>query len=150
MITSNLDISQVVDTLSEGFIVLNRQLEIVLWNRWMAKHSKIGKHEALGKNIIDLFPDLNSREFPRKVQQVFKLGRFSFFPQEHYKYLFYFPNQKVIANIREMRQNCLVSPLKDQNGVVNYVTISVYDVTDAAIYQRQLIEAKKSYSLYGH
>ena len=145
MITPNFDILQLIDSLSEGVIVINRRMEIVLWNQWMTEHSKIDKNEALGKNITDLFPELNIREFPWKVQQVFKLGRFCFFPQEHYKYLFYFPNQHSIANIKEMRQNCTISPLKDQNGVVEYVVISVYDVTDTVIYHQQFIEAKKSY-----
>lgn len=142
MSTPNFDILQLIDTLSEGIVVINRRLEIVLWNQWMTEHSKIDKNEALGKNITDLFPELNIREFPWKVQQVFKLGRFCFFPQEHYKYLFYFPTRH--SNTKEMRQNCVISPLKDQNGIVEYVAVSVYNVTDTVIYQQQIIEAKKS------
>jgi len=145
MKTPKFDLLQLVDTLSVGIIVLDRGMKIVLWNRWMEEHSKINKNQALGMKITDLFPDQKIKGFNWKVQAVFKLGHFSFFPQEHYKYLFHFPNHELMTNIEEMQQNCIVSPLKDKNGVVEYVALSVYDVTNTILYQQQLIEAKKSF-----
>lgn len=144
--TISIDTLQLIDMLSVGILVLNQQLEIVLWNRWMEDHSNIPKNQAIGKVITDLFPDLKARKFPWKVQAVFKLGHFSFFPQEHYKYLFYFPTRQVIqTSLKEMQQNCIVSPLKNSDGVVEYVAVSVYDVTDTVDFQQQLIKAKKMY-----
>ena len=37
--TNDIDTSQLIDTLSVGEIVLNRRLEIILWNNWMAQYS---------------------------------------------------------------------------------------------------------------
>jgi len=145
-IDKHIDTLQLIDMLSVGIIVLNRDLEIVLWNRWMEEHSKIDRAQALGKVITGFFPDLETKRFSWKVKAVFKLGHYSFFTQEHYQYLFHFPNQQLIqAGAREMQQNCILSPLKDKEGMVEYVLVSVYDVTDAIVYQQQLIEAKKLY-----
>lgn len=146
IINSNIDTSQLIDTLSVGVVVLNRNLEIVLWNKWMTEHSKIDKSKAIGKDIIDLFPGLKDKRFLWKVNAVFKLGHFSFFPQEHYQYLFYFPLHQVIqSKAKEMQQDCIVSPLKNEQGVVENVSISVYDVTESVVYQQQLMEAKKTF-----
>ncbi|MEW5803453.1 MAG: diguanylate cyclase [bacterium] len=142
----NIDTLQLIDTLNVGIIALNRKMEIVLWNRWMEEHSKIDKDQALGRVITLFFPDIEEKRFSWKVQAVFKLDHHSVFPQEHYQCLFHFPHQRQIqAEVRQMQQNCILSPLKNEEGMVEYVLVTVYDVTDAVIYQQQLITAKKLY-----
>ena len=49
---------KVLSEVSHGVILLDSAQNILLWNNWIAHHSKIPSEKALGKNIYDIFPDM--------------------------------------------------------------------------------------------
>lgn len=135
---------QLVDHLRVGLIVVNRSMEVVFWNRWMEEHSQIPREQVLGKVLTEKFPALIQKGLPWKVQSVFKLGNFAFFSQKLHQFLFEFENiNHFRPGLPFMQQNVILAPLKGSDDTVEHVCISIFDVTDAVLYQKQLVESKK-------
>lgn len=139
-----IDYPQLVDNLSVGTIVINRAMEVVLWNRWMENHSHIPREQILGKVLTEEFPALKQKGIHWKVQTVFRLGSFAFFSQKLHQFLFEFENTKYFRpTLPYMQQSVVLVPLKGPDGTVEHVCISVFDVTDSVLLQQQLIESKR-------
>ena len=133
---------QIVDTLSQGLIVLDRKLRIRYWNRWMAQHSLKGFDEVSGRCIMDIFPDLKQKGFLWKVNTVFSLGNFAFFSQRLHQSIFPLSASRYLeAGFEMMQQNVVIAPLRGEDGRVEQVAVSIIDNTDAAVYRNRLEEA---------
>ncbi len=48
-------VEDVYDNLNVGLIMLDQDFNILLWNRWMARHSHVSAQDALQANFISLF-----------------------------------------------------------------------------------------------
>ena len=140
-----LDYEQIIDALSQGLIVLDRDLKVVLWNRWMEEHSRLDRQEVLGRVITEVFPGLTKKGFEWKVQTVFKLGNYAFFSQRLHRYLFPLATASYLQDrFERMQQNAVVAPLRGANGQVDHVCVSVVDYTDTVMYQERLEESTRS------
>ncbi|VAX03803.1 diguanylate cyclase (GGDEF domain) with PAS/PAC sensor [hydrothermal vent metagenome] len=129
----------IVDRTHAGIFVVNRDMELVLWNQFMEVHSGRKAQTLLGKNLFDAFPELPRKWLARKVENVFILKNFSFTSWEQRPYLFKFPhNRPVTGGVDCMRQDCTLMPVKNTAGDVEYVCFTLFDVTDTSIYQQQL------------
>jgi diguanylate cyclase len=134
----------IVDRAHAGIFVVNRKREIVLWNQFMELHSGRKAAELMGKNLFDEFPELPRQWLERKIENVFILKNFSFSSWEQRPYLFEFSYNRPITGgykqMEHMRQDATLMPVKDESGEVQYICFSLFDVTDASIYQMQLQE----------
>lgn len=134
----------ITDSVNVGLFVVNRDFEVVLWNRFMAVHSGVGAGEILGHNIFENFPELPKRWLQQKLRSVFLLNNPAFTAWEQRPYLFKFPhNRPITGGAESMRQNCTFQPIENDNGEVEYVCVSIFDMTDASIYQERLQETKR-------
>lgn len=137
-------LKDIIDNLNVGLFVVNRDFEIVLWNRFMAVHSGRGADEVVGANLFEAFPDLPKRWLQQKLRSVFLLKNAAFTAWEQRPYLFKFPhNRPITGGVDSMRQNCTFQPIEGADGEVAYVCVSVFDMTDASIYQEKLQETKR-------
>ena len=135
---------QILDALSQGLIILDRDLKILLWNRWMEQHSRLERDQVLGKAITDIFPDLVKKGFVWKVQSVFKLGNYAFFSQRLHRYLFPLAASNYLQDRYEfMQQNAVLAPLRGPEGQVEQVCVSIMDYTDTVMYQERLEDSTK-------
>jgi PAS domain S-box-containing protein len=78
----------VVERVGFGILVLDRELKVVMWNRFMHDHSGISAEAAIGRPIYELFPDVPRAWLARKVEAVFQLGTSAFSSWEQRPYLF--------------------------------------------------------------
>jgi diguanylate cyclase (GGDEF)-like protein len=134
----------IVDRAHAGIFVVNREREIVLWNQFMELHSGRPADELIGKNLFDEFPELPRQWLERKIENVFILKNFSFSSWEQRPYLFKFSHNRPVTGgfqqMQHMRQDATLMPVKDDSGEVKYICFTLFDVTDASIYQLQLKE----------
>jgi diguanylate cyclase (GGDEF)-like protein len=135
------DFSGIVETLSQGLFVLDQEMKVVYWNRWMEQHARISRDEVLGRSIFELYPDTLKKGLKWKVDSVFKLGNYAFFSQRLHQYLFPMPTTRYLeTGFSHMQQNVIIAPLHDQDRKVKRVAVSVIDNTDAVIYRKRLEE----------
>jgi diguanylate cyclase (GGDEF)-like protein len=134
----------IIDNLNVGLFIVNRDFDVVLWNRFMAVHSGKSADEVVGQNLFDAFPELPRRWLQQKLRSVFLLKNAAFTAWEQRPYLFKFPhNRPITGGVDSMRQNCTFQPIEGANGEVTYVCVSIFDMTDASIYQEKLQETKR-------
>ncbi len=51
----------ILDGISAGFLVLDQQLKIVFWNRWMEKYSQKKASAVLQQPLLEVFPQLDPK-----------------------------------------------------------------------------------------
>jgi len=130
-----------VDRIEIGVFVVDKDYRIVLWNRFMALHSKRTADEIVGKSLFDCFPELPQKWLARKIDSVFVLGNYAFTSWEQRPFLFRFNhNRPITGGVDAMRQNCTLIPQKNDSGDVELVCITLADFTDTAMYQNRLNE----------
>lgn len=135
-------LSFLVDRLEVGVLVVDSEMRIVLWNHFMVAHSGRSAEEVIGRNLFECFPELPAKWLEKKIRSVFLLKNYAFTSWEQRPFLFRFNhNRPVTGGIDAMQQNCTFLPIKNADDGVEQVCISVFDTTDAAMYQRKLVHA---------
>ncbi|SDF93388.1 sensor domain-containing diguanylate cyclase [Paraburkholderia phenazinium] len=131
----------VVERVGFGIFVLDREMNVLMWNRFMQDHSGLSAEKVVGKSIFASFPELPRVWLTRKLESVFQLGSFAFSSWEQRPYLFKFDHDRPITGgVDFMQQDCTFMPLtRDREVVAVCVTIS--DVTHVSIVQREREEA---------
>lgn len=125
-----------------GVLVVNRQMQIIFWNNFMEHNSGRSASEVAGKNLFSCFSGLPESWLKKKVNSVFVLKNVSFSAWEQRPYLFRFPhNRPITGSIDYMYQNLTFIPIKNHGDGVDYVCITLADVTDTAISQIALKKA---------
>ncbi len=131
----------VVERVGFGIFVLDRDLNVVMWNRFMQDHSGKPAEQVIGKSIFSSFPELPRVWLTRKVESVFQLGSFAFSSWEQRPYLFKFDHDRPITGgVDYMQQDCTFMPLT-QDREVMAVCVTISDVTHASMMQRARDEA---------
>jgi diguanylate cyclase (GGDEF)-like protein len=131
----------VVERVGFGIFVLDRDMNVLMWNRFMQDHSGLSPEQVVGQSLFTHFPELPRVWLSRKVESVFQLGSFAFSSWEQRPYLFKFDHDRPITGgVDFMQQDCTFMPLtRDREVVAVCVTIS--DVTHVSIVQREREEA---------
>lgn len=141
---------QIFNTINLGLVVLDRELTVTCWNRWMELHSDIPAEGIIGRKICDVFPTLCENSFIRIVKSVFAFGNYASYSQKLHKYLFPMRNPHgSSALFPQMQQNCTFGPLRNDNKEISAIYITVQDVTDFVIYEHKLIQMAKIDGLTG-
>jgi len=66
--------AQVVNNVNLGLIVVAQELQVVLWNDWMSRHSGIVREQALQQNIVTLFGGQLTPGFLRGLNNALNYG----------------------------------------------------------------------------
>lgn len=141
---------QLFDLLDAGIVILDGDLKVYKWNKWMELHSNIPADQIIGHSIFDFFPNLNNQSFSRSLKYVLNFGNYYFFSQKLHHYLFPFkPVGYLSVDIDYMQQSCNMGQLIDEESSTRYVYITVHDVTEITVYEKALIEMNTRDSLTG-
>jgi diguanylate cyclase (GGDEF)-like protein len=131
----------VIERVGFGIFVLDREMNVLMWNRFMQDHSGLSADRVVGKSIFDSFPELPRVWLTRKLESVFQLGSFAFSSWEQRPYLFKFDHDRPITGgVDFMQQDCTFMPLTREREVVA-VCVTISDVTHVSVMQREREEA---------
>ena len=134
-----LDIVQCLDV---GVVVLDRQCRIEVWNSFMENHSGLGPDQVHGRELFEVFPEIDRGWFRRKLDIALQLGTRAFSLWEQRPYLMRFENYRPITGEEDfMYQNITLLPLAAAGGEAERVCLLVEDITEVARLKRQLAEA---------
>ncbi|CAB3695928.1 ATP-binding protein [Paraburkholderia rhynchosiae] len=137
----------IVERVNCGVFTVDRELRILMWNRFMQSHSGRSAESVVGMNLLDAFPELPRQWLSRKIEGVFVLGTPAYSSWEHRPYLFRFEHSRPITGtIDAMRQDCSFIPIEDEQGEVAAVGIAIVDTTDVCIAYGELQEREKTVS----
>lgn len=123
--------ADILDRVDVGVLVLDAGFRVRVWNRFLSAHSGVVATDILGCSLFEHFPALDERWFRKKVEGIFILKSQAFTTWQQRPWLFPLPhNRPVTGGVEFMYQNCSFMPVKDENGNVESVCITVKDVTD--------------------
>jgi len=145
------ELQQIFDTINLGLVILDRDLKVRHWNRWMARCSKIAPEAILGRPVFDFFPTLQVHQsFRRNCKSVLAFGSYAFFSQKLHRYLFPFPpTSSFEVKFEQMQQSCTMGPLRDDGRAITGIFLTVEDMTESAANEQKLIEMNSTDALTG-
>jgi diguanylate cyclase (GGDEF)-like protein len=144
------ELLQILDTVNIGLLVLDRDLKVTYWNRWMEAHSGIASDRIIGSRLFEFFPSLENPRFLRNCKSVLAFGNFSFFSQKLHGFLFPFPpDTSFQSRFDHMQQSCTMGPLRNAENHIIGLYLTVQDVTELASYEHRLIEMNMKDGLTG-
>jgi hypothetical protein len=137
-----LENNQILSTINMGLVVLDRDLVVTSWNLWMVHHSAVPEQDIVGRCILDYYPNLAEPKYRRLLNSVFSFGNYAYFSQKLHRYLFSMKNPHGSAeSIPFMQQSCTAGPIRDPQGAITRVFISVEDVTET-VFSELLLKEK--------
>lgn len=141
---------QVFDMVDIGLVILDKDLRIRHWNRWMQLHSGIVPDKITESVVFEAFPNLTNPDFINKCKTVLASGNFCFFSQKPDHYLFPFkPITSFDSQFDFMQQNCTIGPLRSEDGSIEYIFIAVHDVTETVSLEQRIGEMNLRDTLTG-
>lgn len=139
-----LDNAQIIETIDIGLIVLDRDLNVCGWNRWMEFYSGVAAKDIIGTPITERYPNLGEPKYRRLLKSVLSFGSYAYFSQKLHQYLIPLKNpHSSVEQLPLMQQSCSAAPLRDPQGVITGLFISVHDVTEYTTYENKLLEMTK-------
>lgn len=113
---------QIIDEIDEGIVILDKDLNIVLWNRYMKNMTNIEECDALGKKIYSVLPKFEEEGIMKALKHSFNYNQ-KFFLSSVFHDKFIEP----IDDHENLRQNMKIKTLTIDGD--KYIIIELIDVT---------------------
>ena len=134
----NVD-SRLIHNIDNGIAVLDTELKIHYYNKWLELHTGIKESDAIDKNIDVLFPEINTKTLKRKIKTALRMGTPTFYTANTSKYLIPIKIDQIsISSYSYMKQDVSIIPYDKENKLV---AIIITDQTNMANTQA-LLEQK--------
>jgi len=127
------------DLAGQGILITDAELNIRVWNRWLEDHSQLSEAEVLGRNLLEIYTELEKRRMDRHYKWVLE-GQTRILSQRLHSYLLPLPTDAGLSGFTEMQQTARISPLVDNDGgIIGTVTV-IEDVTERVAREAELQE----------
>lgn len=126
-------LSQLVQALDLGIVILDQDLHIQLWNSFMETHSGLRSSQVKGRLLTEVCPEVPVEWLQRKVDSVIELKARAYSNWQQRPYVFHFTSSRPITGqAPAMLQNITFIPLSELDKQVRQVCMLVQDVTELA------------------
>src|SRR5215210_285900 len=125
------------DLAGQGILITDAGLKIRAWNRWLEEHSGLGASEVLGRNLLDVYSELETRRLDRHYKWVLE-GQTRILSQRLHGHLLPLPLDTDLSGFSEMQQTARISPLVADDGRVIGTLTVIDDVTERVVREAEL------------
>jgi len=117
----------IFNTVNNGIIILDEDLNVLAWNKWLEIYTKIKEKDIVSKNICKYFPYINEKKLKRKAKTVLVTNNPSFLSLNTNRYLINIPVSNITNTVFEsMQQDITILPYDIEK---KYICIYIYDNT---------------------
>ena len=125
------------DLAGHGILVTDADLKIRAWNRWLEERSELSEADVLGRNLLEVYTELEKRRLDRHYKWVLE-GQTSILSQRLHGHLLPLPTDASLSGFAEMQQTARISPLlADDGSVIGTITV-IEDVTERVAREAEL------------
>jgi len=118
---------RILDSMDSGFIIVDKDLNVKFWNRWLQIQTGKLSKEVEGKKLDELFPIENSTSIKRKIKTVLAMKSTVFYNAHSAKPLIEISRPNITNSIFDiMKQKVTISLY---NAHENLVCINIVDET---------------------
>ncbi len=114
-----------------GFFTLDPELRITQWNAWLAEWTGRQPEEVLGKHLLEVFPDVETRGITDALDYALEFSAPMTLSWRFHRYLFPSASGEVVP------QSAVVQPLYEGNRLTG-VIVAVQDVRDRQMAEEEL------------
>lgn len=129
-------LSWMYDLAPQGILLTDRSLNVVGWNLWLEERSGRRAKDVVGKNLLELYPDLVERGLESHYKDAIA-GQVRLLSQRLHGYLLTMPSASDFKEYPQMQQSARISPLSQDGEVIGTLTI-IDDVTERVTREFQL------------
>ncbi|RBQ29333.1 ATP-binding protein [Aliarcobacter vitoriensis] len=117
----------ITNTVDNGIIVLNKDLTVIFWNKWLELRTGISSSAIVDKNILSFYSNIDEKRLKRKIITSLKLNSPTFYTPQTNDYLINIELKNVADKVfNQMQQSITIAPLDIENELV---VLYIYDVT---------------------
>lgn len=117
----------ICDTVDNGIILLDKDLQVHYWNNWLETRTNISSVDIKNKKLQEYFPAINKKTLIRKINTAINLNSPTFYNPEINEFLLNIELNKVTNKIFNfMRQAVTITPYDKEQGLV---IVYIYDTT---------------------
>ena len=124
------------DLAAQGIVTTDSELNVVEWNHWMETHAGKRASEVIGKNLLELFPELIERRLDRHYKWALE-GQVRILSQALHGYLLTMPAVSGKHGYTIMQQAVRISPLSHEGRIIGTLTI-IEDVSERVAREAEL------------
>src|SRR5689334_11543519 len=124
------------DLAAQGIFTTDSESVVVEWNHWMEEHTGKRTNDVIGKNLLELFPELTERRLDRHYKWALE-GQVRVLSQALHGYLIAMPAVSGEHDYTQMQQAGRISPLTYEGRVIGTLTI-IEDVTERVAREAEL------------
>jgi len=122
--------SKIISAIDNGIVILDSELKIHLYNKWLEIYTHIKEEDILGKKLTDLFPVIKEKTLLRKVKTALRMNTPTFYTATTSHYLIPIKiNQIKNSLFSYMQQDVSIIPFDQEK---NLVAIILTDQTNMA------------------
>ena len=122
--------AKIVANIDNGIIVLDQELRLHHYNKWLELHTGIKESEILGKKLNEVFPSIKAKTLQRKINTALKMDSPTFYAASTSKYLIPIEiKQLKNSGFEYMRQDVSIIPFDQE---VSLVALVISDQTNMA------------------
>jgi signal transduction histidine kinase len=139
---ANVDKFDVIcNTVDNGIILINKDLEVKFWNRWLEIRTGISAKDIINKNLKDFYPQIDDKKLIRKITTALKLNSSTFYTPQISKFLINIELSKVADKVfNEMQQSVTITPYDIEKELA---IVYIYDTTILSEINYKLKEVKE-------
>jgi PAS domain S-box-containing protein len=134
-------LSLITEALDVGCVIVDPQLVVRSWNRWMEAASGRTAAEAVGRSIVSLFPDILGTPREHAFRRA-SSGESVVFAHSFHGYLLPMRAPVGFESLRYMQQSARVMPFV-QDGESHGAVAFIQDVSERIAREHELSEAKQ-------
>jgi len=136
---------EILSVINNGVIILDDQLQIHYYNKWMQLHTKLKENDVLGKKLYEIFPTINKKTLKRKIQTAFTIQTPTFYTASSSHYLIPIKINQIKNSLFEyMQQDVSIIPFKqDKQFVAVIITDQTIMANTNALLQTNIQKVKE-------
>lgn len=135
-----------LDAIHSGIIIVDEELTVYFWNRWLEARTNIQKEEIIEENLLDYFHYIDEEQLRRKIKFVTNFKSQSFYSVNPHRFLIDIKLNNITNKVFDlMQQNVSLSPFKYKDR--DYIIIEIHDVTELEATNLKLNKEKKEKEL---
>jgi PAS domain S-box-containing protein len=123
----------------QGILLTDDALVIQGWNRWLEVNTGLPAQHLIGRQLLEVFPELVERNFARYYTRALN-GESIVLAQRFHRYLLRMPAPDGIDS-SDMQQTARIAPLLSGDKIMGTVTV-VHDVTERVVHESELQSAR--------
>jgi signal transduction histidine kinase len=137
--TTHID-TKIVSNIDNGILILDDNLIIYHYNKWLELQTKRKEQDVLGQKIDTIFPTINVKTLTRKIKTALRMGTPTFYTASTSKYLIPISiNQIKNSNFSHMQQDVSIIPFDtDKKQVALIITDQTIMAQTHALLQKNI------------